>query len=180
MTTDEITLPEYQGTPSRRWNLLPRSPATLLIVILIALVLAEAILLVRKDDDGGRTEVFQTSQRFIVLLTTFSATTLNEQREQVLAMAAGEFRDNYSELTDADFLRALRDNQAESKGRIQRLAVTSIEDDDAKALAVVEITTNNKNVPTPRVENQVMELTLVRSSKGWRIDAVAILGTIRQ
>ncbi|HJR19688.1 MAG TPA: hypothetical protein VJ922_08220 [Actinomycetota bacterium] len=179
MATDEITLPEYQGTPPRRRFPVPRSPATLLIVILIALVLAEAILLVRSDDDGGRTQVFQASQRFLVLLTTYNATTLNEQRDRVLAMAVGKFRDDYSTLTDAEFLKALTDRQADSKGRVLKLAVTSLEGDDAEAFALVEVTTKNKDLPNPRVENNVIELSLVRSSGGWRIDAVTILGALR-
>lgn len=179
MTTDEITLPEYQGTPPRRRALLPRSPAALLIVILIALVLAEAILLVRKDADGGRTEVHQTSQRFLVLLTTYNASTLNDQRDQVLAMAVGKFRDDYSTLTDDAFLKALQDRQADSKGRVLKLAVTSLEGDDAEALALVEVSTKNKDLPNPRVENNVIELSLVRTGNGWRIDAVSILGTVQ-
>ena len=180
MATDEIVLPEFEASPPRRRRLpLPRSPQTLAIVILIALVLAEAVLLVRKDSDAARTEAFQTSQRFLVLLTTYNADTLTSQREQVLALAVGKFRTDYSTLTDAAFLKALQDRQADSKGRVLKLAVTSLEGDNAEALALVEVSTKNKDLPNPRVENNLIELALVRTGDGWRIDAVSILGTIR-
>ncbi|MGH2785995.1 MAG: hypothetical protein ACRDJ1_12090 [Actinomycetota bacterium] len=180
MATDEFVLPEVEATPERRRGLrLPRSPKTLAIVILIALVLAEAVLLVRKDADAGRTDVFQTSQRFLVLLTTYNAGTLTEQREQVLSLAVGKFREDYSTLTDAAFLKALQDREADSKGRVLKLAVTSLEGSNAEALALVEVTTKNKDLPTPRVEQNLIELTLVKSGGGWRIDAVSILGAVR-
>jgi hypothetical protein len=168
MNTDaETYVPPVEAPPSRRRLGLPRSPKTLAIVILIALVLAEAVLLVRGDPkEGARADVLQTSQRFAVLLTTYNADTLATQRAEILP------------LTGADFLAALRERQADSKGRVVKIAITSLEGDDAVALAVVEVTTTNKDRTTPGVEQNVIELSLVRGGGGWRIDAVSILGTI--
>jgi hypothetical protein len=180
MNTDaETYVPPVEAPPSRRRLGLPRSPKTLAIVILIALVLAEAVLLVRGDPkEGARADVLQTSQRFAVLLTTYNADTLATQRAEILRLAAGRFRTEYTTLTGADFLAALRERQADSKGRVVKIAITSLEGDDAVALAVVEVTTTNKDRTTPGVEQNVIELSLVRGGGGWRIDAVSILGTI--
>lgn len=178
MATDEITLPEYQSPPSQPRRLLRFSPHVLWIVILVVIAIATNVLQARWNSDDGRTEIFQTSQRFLVLLTTYNATTLNEQREQVLAMAVGKFRDDYSTLTDAAFLKALQDRQADSRGRVVKLAVTSIEGDNAEAFALVEVTTKNKDLPTPRIEENAIELSLVKTGGGWRIDAVSILGRL--
>ncbi|MEX2554859.1 MAG: hypothetical protein WEB06_04425 [Actinomycetota bacterium] len=147
--------------------------------ILIALILAAAVLLARSDPmESARAEVLQTSQRFAVLLTTYNADTLAAQREDVLELAAGRFRTEYTTLTGADFLAALQERQADSKGRVLKIAITSLEGDDAEALALVEVTTKNKDLPTPRVEQNLIELSLVRSGGGWRIAAVSIIGTI--
>lgn len=180
MNTDaETFVPPVEAPPARRRLPLPRSPKTLAIVILIALVLAEAVLLVRSDPgEGARAEVLQTSQRFLVLLTTYNSDTLMSQREEVLRLAAGRFRTEYTTLTGPDFLSALRERQADSKGRVVKIAITSIEGDDAEALALVEVTTKNKDLPTPRVEQNLIELSLVHGGSGWRIDAVSIVGTI--
>jgi hypothetical protein len=148
------------------------------IVIAVLLALSTQVLISRIGTDQ-RTEVFQSSQRFLVLLTTYNGATLNEQRDEVLGMAVGKFREDYSTLTDAAFLKALQDRQADSKGRVLKLAVTSLEGDNAEAFALVEVTTKNKDLPTPRVENNLIELSLVRASGGWRIAAVTILGTVR-
>lgn len=180
METDaEIVLPQVEAPPARRRLPLPRTPSTLAIVILIALVLAEGVLLIRGDaKDDVRSEVLQTSQRFVVALTTYNSNTLESQRAAVLALAAGKFRKEYTDLTGADFLAALRERQADSKGKVLQIAVTSVEGDDAEALALVEVTTTNKDLTTPRVEQNLIELSLVRSGGGWRIDAVSILGTL--
>jgi Mce-associated membrane protein len=179
MATDETTLPEYQAPPSESRRLLRFSPQVLWIVIFVAILIATNVLQARLNSDDGRTEVFQTAQRFLVLLTTYNGDTLNRQREQVLAMSVGKFRDDYSTLTDSAFLKALQDRQADSKGRVVKLAVTSLDGDEAEAFALVEVTTKNKDLPTPRVEENAIELSLVRASGGWRIDAVTILGTLR-
>lgn len=180
MSTDEFVLPEVEAPPARRRLPLPRSPQALAIVILLALVLAEGVLLLRASDGDSatRSDVIRTSQRFLTLLTTYNADTLASQREAVLGLAAGRFRTEYTTLTGPEFQAALRERQADSKGKVDKIAVTSLAGDDATVLATVEVSTTNKDLPDPRVERNLIEVSLVRSGGSWRIDAVTILGTL--
>ena len=45
-------------------------------------------------------------------------------------------------------------------------------------LALVRVTTSNKDLKAPRVDTNLLELALVKTASGWRIDAVTILGTL--
>lgn len=179
MATDEIVLPEVRpDTPRRRRLPVPRDPKTLAIVILLALVIAEAFLFVRKDTDGGRTEVLQLSQRFMTLLTTYNADTLAKQSADILKLSTSQFRSEYQTVTGGEFPARLRETEADSKGRILRIAVTDLEGDDATVLGLVEVTTKNKATPTPKAVENLIELTLVRTSGGWRVTSVLIHGEV--
>jgi Mce-associated membrane protein len=166
-----------QAEPSRRFSF--PSLRVLVMILLVAAVLIESVLLFRGgSDERARTEAFDTSRRFLVRLTTYNSSTLDAQRREVLALATGRFRTEYTQLTGPDFIAALRDRQADSKGIVSRLAVTSLEGDNAGVLAVVEVSVTNKDLPAPNVERNVIELSLVRTGSGWRVDAVSILGTL--
>jgi Mce-associated membrane protein len=166
-----------QVEASRRFSF--PSLRVLVMILLVAAVLVESVLLFRGgSDERARTEAFDTSRRFLVRLTTYNSSTLDAQRREVLALATGRFRTEYTQLTGPDFIAALRDRQADSKGTVSRLAVTSLEGDNAGVLAVVEVSVTNKDLSAPNVERNVIELSLVRTGSGWRIDAVSILGTL--
>jgi Mce-associated membrane protein len=161
----------------RRFSLPPLR--VVVMILLVAAVLVESVLLFRTGSgERARTEAFDTSRRFLVRLTTYNSSTLDAQRREVLELATGRFRTEYTQLTGPDFIAALRDRQADSKGTVSRLAVTSLEGDNASVLAIVEVSVTNKDLPAPNVERNVIELSLVRTGSGWRVDAVSILGTL--
>lgn len=186
METDAPALPTAGETPLPAESTPPgprRSPATvtlaILVAILLALSLAEGILLLRgNDDEEARSEVLQISQRFLVLLTTYNADTLDAGRAEILKIATGQFRREYSQVAGDEFQATIRERQADSKGRVLRLGVTSVKGDDAEAFAVVEVTTTNKDRPQPAVEQNLIELTLVRTASGWRVANVVIVGRV--
>ncbi|MGH2728922.1 MAG: hypothetical protein ACRDKS_18265, partial [Actinomycetota bacterium] len=176
METDQTPI-TVGGAPALPPPAAPRKRAALplLIAILLALALAEGVLLLRGNpDEEARAEVFQTSRTFLVQLTTYNAETLVARRNAVLKLSTGQFRREYEQLTGSDFLNTLRERQADSKGRVVHLGVTSVDGDDAEAFALVEITTKNKDLPQPRIERRLNELSLVRAKRGWRIASVTI------
>lgn len=185
MTTEEIA-PPRSGAPPAIPRDLPRagfSPRALIalalaFVIVILLTLGLAALVLRNDDKAVRTEVLQVSQRFLTLLTTYNADTLAEQSAEILALSTGQFRSEYTTVTGGEFPARLRETEADSKGRILRIAVTDIVGDDATVLGLVEVTTKNKSTPTPKSVENLIELTLVRATGGWRVGSVLIHGEV--
>ena len=177
-TTIEEPVPEAVAVPPARERRRP-SVGMLVVAILVALVLAEAVLLFRGNaDERARTDVFQTASGFLTALTTYNSSTLDQQRNRVLALATGKFKGEYEQLTGSGFLKTLQDRQADSKGTVVRAAVSSVRGDTATVLAVVETTTTNKDLKAPRVDRNLIELSLVHTAGGWRIDSVTILGTL--
>jgi len=141
--------------------------------------LAVAVFLFRSNaPEHNRTDVQDVSRRFVVSLTTYSETTLPDQRAAVLSMATGNFRSEFDRLTGVAFANALHETQATSQGKIVSLAVSSVSGDNATVLGVVDVTVSNKDLKTPRIDRQVIQLALVRTSSGWKVDAVTVLGKL--
>lgn len=182
MMDEEVAIAPEQVSPATppRARLAGRSlHIAILIGILVAAILAESVIVFRSSGgDEARDDVRDSATRFVALLTTYNATTIERQRSQVLALATGKFRSEYEQLTGSGFTATLKERQAESKGTAVRIAVQEVGDDTATVLALVQVTTTNKDLKTPRVENNLLELSLVDTSKGWKIDAVTILGTL--
>lgn len=183
MDEDVAIAPEQESPPNEAAR--PRTlfgsslPVMILIAILVAAVLAESVLIFRSNDtDRVRNEVLDTSRRFVTLLSTFNPTTIERNRSQVVSLAAGEFKRRYQEVTSPSFVATLRERQADQKGSVLRIAVADVEGDNATVLALVQVTTTNKDLKTPRVEDNLFELSLVKTSSGWRIDGVSILGIL--
>lgn len=155
------------------------SAAALVIFILVALVLAEAVLLFRGNtDERARTEVFQTASGFLSALTTYNSSIIEKQRDRVLSLATGKFRQDYTQVTSPTFIETLRKTQADQKGTVLKVAVASVQGDTATVLSLVRTSTTNKDLKAPRVEQIVIELSLVHTRNGWKIDAVQLLGSL--
>lgn len=180
---EEVAIAQEQVTPPAETP--PRrgfgrsTHITILIAILVAAVLAESVLVFRDSgSDRARDEVLEVSRRFAVLLTTYNSNTIERQRTQVLGLATGKFRGEYQQLTGDSFITTLKERQADSRGTVTRIAVSQVRDETATVLALVQVTTTNKDAKTPRVDDNVLEISLVETSGGWKIDSVTILGTL--
>ena len=176
--SSEATQPPPAAPPKRA--LFSRvSPVTILLCILLAAVLAESVLLFRGNADARtRAEVLQTSSHFLGLVTTYNATNLDAQRAAVLRMATGKARSDYDQVTGAGLLSVLKDRQASSSGKVVRVSVETVGGDSATTLNLVTVTVTNKDIKTPHVEQDLIELSLVHTSAGWKIDAITILGQV--
>jgi len=161
-----------------------RKPASAWIAIALGVLivgfLAESVFLFRSHaPEHDRTDVLALSRRFVVALTTYDASTLPGQRTTVLSMSSGQFRSDFERLTsNPAFASALTTARASSSGKIVNLAVASVTGDGATVLGVVDVTVTNKDLKAPRIDRQVIQMTLVHTSSGWKVDSVTVLGKL--
>jgi hypothetical protein len=167
-----------RSNPLHRIPINKARPAWIAIALAILIILAESVLLFRANSpEHDRTTVLSIVKRFDVILTTYNATTLNDQRTKVLAMTTGLFHDQYDRLTipGGAFAAATSSSKASSQGSVVSLGIESLSGDKAKSLSVVDVTTSNKDRTTPQVTRQVLEIELVRTAHGWLVDSVTLL-----
>jgi len=182
-STDEDVPPPQSPAPSLLQESRRDLPVGAWIAIAIAIVLigflAVSVFFFRSNaPEHDRNSVLSTSRSFVTSLTTYNEGSLASQRTAVLSMSTGTFRADFDRLTGSSFADALHQTQASSQGKIVTLAVSSVSPDNATVLGVVDVTVSNKDLKTPRVDRQVIQIALVRTSSGWKVDAVTVLGKL--
>ena len=185
LSTDEDVSPPPPPTPAPTLLRETRSAfpvgawiAMGIATILIA-VLAVSVFVFRSNaPEHDRSDALALARRFVTSLTTYNETSLADQRAAVLSMSTGTFRADFDRLTGSAFADALHQTQASSSGAIVNLAVSSLSKDSATVLGIIDVTVSNKDLKTPRVDRQVVQIGLVRTSGGWKVDAVTVLGKI--
>jgi len=171
--TPELLQENKERRPANAW-------IAIALGVLIVGFLAESVFLFRTHSpEHDRTDVLSLSRRFVTALTTYDATTLPSQRTTVLSMSSGQFRSDFDRLTsNPAFASALKTANATSAGKIVNLAVASVSGDNATILGVVDVTVTNKDLKSPRIDRQVIQMTLVHTSSGWKVDSVTVLGKL--
>ncbi|HJT37404.1 MAG TPA: hypothetical protein VJ818_03175 [Actinomycetota bacterium] len=161
-----------------------RKPAHTWIAIALGVLiigfLAESVFLFRSNaPERARSDALALSRRFLVTLTKYDTSTLQTWRSAVFSMSTGQFHSDFDRLSsNPAFATALSTADATSEGKIVNLSVSSIGGDSATVLAVVDVTVTNKDLKTPRTDRQVIQLTLVHASSGWKVDSVTVLGKL--
>ena len=116
-----------------------------------------------------------TATKVIDALLDYDSASLEEQREDLLALSTGTFRDQYEELIANDLKVILERTSASSEGDIADGPDVSFETASravAIARVVQEVTargSGTKNV------FYVMRLTLISDPSGWKADTLQIL-----
>lgn len=147
-------------------------------IVLIVAVLVESVLLFRGNrPEHDRTDALTVSRTFLTNLTTYDSSTLDSQRSKVLALATGGFHDKFDQAA-ASLDASLKKSNATSKGSVVSVAIVSINGDRASVLSLVDVTVTNSSLTQPRLDHDVIQLTLVRTSSGWRVDDVIVPGRI--
>lgn len=124
----------------------------------------------------ARASVEKVSKEFIVAFTTFSDSSIGQQSDKVKELSVGGFREDYLSLVnDENYRKYLTDLKGNSSGKVLNLAIATMHPDQAKVIAFVDVTTVNRDRPEPQVVENRLELTLVKTPDGWKVDDVAFI-----
>jgi Mce-associated membrane protein len=115
-------------------------------------------------------DIEAVASRFAKNLLTFDYRTLEEDLRRIAQDATGTFEREFEGVSAVS--GNVVDAQAVSKGEVQGVSVTSRSDDSSTALVFLRRTIQNKSQPNARTQFQFLELTLVNTSDGWKVDDV--------
>ncbi len=123
----------------------------------------------REEDD-----VEDVAVRFAEALYSFNYRTIDADLDRIRDFSTGNFsRELEQVLGEVDvFKKAIVDARGESTGAVEGVDVRKIEDSTATARAFVVQTIRNKKNPEARQQFSAVELTLVKTSGGWKVDDV--------
>ncbi len=107
------------------------------------------------------------------ILTSIDSNKVDENFNQVLAGATGEFKNMYSQ-SSMQLRQLLIDNKASAHGVVVESAVQSASKDKVVVLLFVDQSVSNTTVPDPRIDRSRIKMTMEKVDGQWRTSNVAL------
>ena len=115
----------------------------------------------------------ETAVNYAQILTSIDSNKVDENFNQVLAGATGEFKDMYSQ-SSAQLRQLLIDNKATAHGVVLQSAVQSASKDKVVVLLFVDQSVANSTVPDPRIDRSRIKMTMEKVDGQWRASKVEL------
>lgn len=123
--------------------------------------------------DHARQEAQRTAVSYAQVLTSIDSNNMDENFQQVLDGATGEFKDMYSK-SSVELRQLLIENKATAHGVVIDSAVQSVSKDRAVILLFVDQAVANMKLPDPRIDRSRMKMTLEKVDGRWRASKVEL------
>lgn len=107
------------------------------------------------------------------VLTSIDSDKVDENFDQVLAGATGEFKDMYSQ-SSMQLRQLLIENKATAHGVVVESAVQSATKDKVVVLLFVDQSVQNTAVPDPRIDRSRIKMTMEKVDGQWKASKVEL------
>lgn len=165
-----------QTSPSLRWRFVAIVTSAMLLLSLAAIGYLSIQLSRTKGDVIEEAGVKSAVTHFATELTTYDHSTVQQDIAEVLALSTGSFQKEYKDVLGGDdFAAALTQAKGRSESEIISVYVTDIAQERAETIVVLDQTVTNQQDAQPKTERRRLEITLVKTAKGWRADRVSVL-----
>jgi len=115
----------------------------------------------------------QAAVAYAQTLTSIDSNKVDENFNQVLDGATGEFKDMYSQ-SSVQLRQLLIDNKASAHGVVVESAIQSASKDKVVVLLFVDQSVSNTNVPDPRIDRSRIKMTMEFVDGRWRASEVTL------
>jgi hypothetical protein len=163
--------PSLFASPLRSRSL----PWSLLVLAVAAAILFAFLWQGAQSHERRRAEVASAATSFLLALTNFSGATIETDIAEIRRYAVGDFADQVETFFDPQAVQALRTAQARSVGRVRSLFVQSLSGGSATVFGVVDEAVSNTGQPAPRTELIRIDIELIETTEGWKVNRVNIL-----
>jgi Mce-associated membrane protein len=159
----------------RRW---PRLVRRGLLWALISCLLGASGLLgwqvwQQRQINAAAHDAQQAAVHYAQVLTSIDSNNVDQNFNEVLNGATGEFKDMYSQ-SSAQLRQLLVDNKASAHGVVVDSAVQSASKDKVVVLLFVDQTVSNTAAPDPRIDRSRVKMTLEKVDGAWRASKVQL------
>ena len=159
----------------RRWP--PRALVGAVTLIFVASLAASGILGWNLWQQQQVTRAGQQAQQAAVkyaeILTSIDSNKVDENFNQVLDGATGEFKDMYSQ-SSMQLRQLLIDNKATAHGVVVESAIQSASKSKVVVLLFVDQSVSNTSAPDPRIDRSRIKMTMEYVDGHWRTSKVEL------
>ena len=115
----------------------------------------------------------QAAVAYAQILTSIDSNKVDENFDQVLDGATGEFKDMYSQ-SSVQLRQLLIDNKATAHGVVVESAIQSESKDKVVVLLFVDQSVSNTQAPDPRIDRSRIKMTMEYVDGRWRASKVEL------
>lgn len=128
------------------------------------------------DTEVERQDVEESAGHFLNALFEWDGSTIDADFDAILDFATGDFEDEAQATFANDATRQqLREKQAASRAEELDVFVRSIDGDDARVFAVVDVTAVNEDFPDRRADTVRVEIGMHETDGEWKVYDVNLL-----
>jgi hypothetical protein len=128
------------------------------------------------DTEVERHDVEEASGQFINALFEWDGATIDEDFDNILSFATGDFEEEaQATFADDDTRQQLREKQAASRVEELDVFVRSIDGNDARVFAVADVTARNIDFPDRRADTVRIEIGMHKTGGEWKVYDVNLL-----
>ena len=149
-------------------------PWTLFVLALGAAVTFLILWQEAETEGSEQDEVVAVATDFINALTNFSADTIDEDAEEIRSYAVGDFEEEVDTFFGDRAIAAIKEADATSSGEIEEIFIQSLDEDEASVFAVVTETITNAATTEPRTDTLRLEVGLIETGSGWKVQSVEV------
>jgi Mce-associated membrane protein len=164
--------PEQPAPTRRRRVLLAAVIAVFVALVAVSGVLGWLLWQSHQVTQAGQ-QARDAAVSYAQVLTSIDSNKVDENFDQVLAGATGEFKDMYSE-SSVQLRQLLIDNKATAHGVVVESAVQSATKDNVVVLLFVDQSVANASVPDPRLDRSRIKMTMEKVDGQWRAAKVEL------
>lgn len=128
-----------------------------------------------RSEENTRREIEEVATDFTRALTDFSAETIEEDVREIKSFAVGSFSDEVDTFFGDETVAAVKEADATSDGEIEGLYVQHIGETSASVFVLVSETVSNAAVTEPQTDTLRIEVDLIETTGGWKVENVQIL-----
>jgi Mce-associated membrane protein len=175
-TADGIAADVEEQAPGRRPWLRRVIVSALAVIFVAALGLSGFLgwtLWQEREVTRAGEQAQQAAVAYAQILTSIDSGRVDENFDQVLDGATGEFKDMYSQ-SSVQLRQLLIDNKASAHGVVVESAIQSASKDKVVVLLFVDQSVSNTNVPDPRMDRSRIKMTMEFVDGRWRASQVAL------
>jgi Mce-associated membrane protein len=167
--------PETAPPSSRRW---PRRVLLGFAVISFVAAVAGcgvlgAMVWQQRALAGAGEQARAAATSYAQTLTSIDSNQVDQNFDQVLDGATGEFKDMYSQ-SSMQLRQLLIDNKASAHGVVVDSAIQSASKDEVVVLLFVDQSVSNASVPDPRIDRSRIKMTMAYVDGRWRASKVEL------
>lgn len=147
---------------------------SLAVLFAVAACVLAVLLAASGDDDGELDDLRETAGRFGETLVSYSFTDPEAHRDAIVAMSTPAFQDEYERAFQQGLSDLITEMEAESRGYVRDVYLSSVESNQAQAIVVVDVENDGK-AGTNRLFDVYFRLTMIQADGEWLIDDVTDL-----